>query len=896
MDSIKTEEQNIDNAVDENILSIALQKVKGLFFQVPAANYMEGFQLWLKDRMKDWENTALRIGVVGITSAGKSTFVNALAGEDILPRGAQPTSGVLVVCRKSKERNLTILFKDENKDSFSGEDCNAMWVSRYADEAQNPSNEQNVKEIQLSLPGMMIPEKYDLIDSPGLDAFGLQGHEELTLRTLIPLVDVVLFLTTTKSSSDRENLRALSKICKEAKPAIVIQTHKDSVEPHYTKGGKIVETCEDVLQKHYHRVKQLLEQTSVLQDAPIIQVSSIQALNARSKNPQVSVDQIPEWEESGFSQITEVLAKLYQKLSQKVSLRRLKLIQRELDQLYEQVRSDYNMARGQKEEALEFKKQELQKLDDLQNRLPTEKHADFPDIESLQSQVQEIKDLFMAEVESRAEENLESLSIEVRDKIKSIESLFFEKADKMDQHLQSLADILGIDVDAVQVEEQRHPTLPQLQRYEKLVKVEVVEQIGMVGVAKRIFGKILNKEKWGFKEKEVLKSCINRDALREDLLDYHSIYSLKLSNYLKRWKNHFVNTVAAILTAISHKKDDLNKEPIQVHPEKYSDFLNKIREVKDWLSEKLQSDQKHFTMRISTLRKSAQQSMSMTQKTQSKLNLFLPLLQAARTIHFTRKTHRFWYVVQRMLKEFNDCPMILVSTPFSQEIFRYFGLIGDLPEVEEKDFLSHPVIYNLVDYPMPPKFGISFKQFSSFPEDSRESWFLQRNSILMIHDAILSTENGLKLFEYFADRVDVIFRVVDLHQIGHEKKRLEELPVNEKLQKKSNLGYIGLGANQLVKSGQAVDIYKSYSSLEKWPGFGLKPLLLAEGEDLLNSLLWLSESLTKEHSVAEEMAAMEILNKTQSEFIQGQETFIRHFFNDLKDFKRERSMMQELTS
>lgn len=429
-----------------------------------------------------------------------------------------------------------------------------------------------------------------------------------------------------------------------------------------------------------------------------------------------------------------------------------------------------------------------------------------------------------------------------------------------------------------------------------MVKVEVVEQIGMVGVAKRIFGKILSKEKWGYKEKEVIKTCINRDALKEDLLDYHSIYSLKLSNYLKRWKNHFVNTVAAILTAISHKKDDLNQKPINVHPEKYSDFLNKIREVKDWLNEKIQGDQKHFTMRIAAMRKSSQQSLSMTEKTQSKLNLFLPLLQAARTLHFTRKTHRFWYVVQSMLTEFNDCPMVLISTPFSQEIFRYLGMISDLPEVEEKEFLEHPVLYNLVDYPMPPKFGIGFKHYSSFPEDSRESWFLQRNTILLIHDALLLEENGLKLFEYFLDRVDVIFRVVDLHQIGHEKKRLESLPVNEKLQKKSNLGYIGLGANQLVKSGQAVDIYKSYSSLEKWPGFGLKPLLLAEGEDLLNSLLWLSESLTKEHSVAEEMAAMEILNRTQSQFIQGQETFIRNFFTDLKDFKREKSFMQELTS
>ncbi len=37
-----------------------------------------------------------------------------------------------------------------------------------------------------------------LIDSPGLDAYGLENHEKLTLENLLPTIDVCIFVTTLK--------------------------------------------------------------------------------------------------------------------------------------------------------------------------------------------------------------------------------------------------------------------------------------------------------------------------------------------------------------------------------------------------------------------------------------------------------------------------------------------------------------------------------------------------------------------------------------------------------------------------------------------------------------------------------------------------------------------------
>ena len=1028
-------------------LKEALVRVKLLFGALPTPDYLDGFQKWLGDREREWQKTSLRVGLVGITSAGKSTFINALSGEDILPRGAQPTSGILVVCRRAEPRKLVVQFKNNSEDIFEGEDCNSIWVARYGDEKENPNNEQGVQELQLSLPNLMIPEKYDLIDSPGLDAFGLQGHEELTLRTLIPLVDVVLFLTTTKSTSDRENLRALGKICKEAKPALVIQTHKDAVEPRYMKGGQIVETEEQVLEKHYQRVKQLMQQTATLQEAPIIQVSSIQALNVRKKHPGVDPELLSEWEESGFARVTAVLAKLHKKLSQKIIERRLKLLLKEIQQLVERVKADYNYARGKQQEADVYRQNELDRLQRLEHSIPSEQTTDFPDSQQTQKSIEEIKNRFLQVIESGSESELEVLNVQVRDHIKTIESAFFARADAVDAQLKQIAEQLSLDLEAIKAEEQRHPSLPQLSRYEKMVKLEVIEQKGLVGHAKRIFGKFLKKEEWGYRQKEIVKTFIDRGTLKEDLLDYHSIYSVKLQSYLKRWGLNWLNSVASILAAISQRRDDLSRPPADASPEPYRALLTQIRELRDWLqAETSDSEQKRYTLSLAAINKVKQKTIgSMTVRTRSQLNLALPLLRAARTLKFTRKTHRFWYVMRQLASQAKPVTTVLVSTPFTQEIFDYFGIIGDLPGEEEKDFVSRPLVYTLdpefalsyrgipasanadsseemtvtgsedstsasiapngasetdqagentgaaehgddkmdvrgddeqhwsmeidaqemfasqedgvtnsppssteaedtsgeeptapadeeqhwsmeIEMPPPPvpsppspeqaptnfppatpqpepgekaveECEITAKVMSDFAENSREQWFLQQNHVILFHDEILAMPGGPELFALALDKADVVFRVIDLHQIGHEKKRLERLPMREKIeQSQERLGYIGMGGHRLLKSGQIVDAYKSYRAMDSAPGFGLRPLLLGDGEDLLNSLLWLACGLGKQGLVADEIGAMEILNRTQENFVKGQEAFIRSFFGDVKEFKSEQDFLHRLES
>ena len=39
---------------------------------------------WIQSREQDWASDRIRVGVVGVTSSGKSTLINAILGKDIL--------------------------------------------------------------------------------------------------------------------------------------------------------------------------------------------------------------------------------------------------------------------------------------------------------------------------------------------------------------------------------------------------------------------------------------------------------------------------------------------------------------------------------------------------------------------------------------------------------------------------------------------------------------------------------------------------------------------------------------------------------------------------------------------------------------------------------------------
>ncbi|RQS40472.1 dynamin family protein [Burkholderia sp. Bp8990] len=241
-------------------------------------NYFEDEHRWLNDRERIWRNDAFRIGLMGVTSSGKSTLVNALLGAELLPRAVRPSSNSLVVCEWGEQLECTIHFDTPGAKpkSLTGSAI-AKRLKYYADEETNPGNREGVAEIRLRSPDFRFRRGVALIDTPGLDAAGHDDHERLTLEVLLPTVDVVVFVTTCKANSDEKMRDYVCMADDLGKPIVVVQNMIDSVVAKLGPNGDELKSRTEVLAEHRRRVEGVLAKAGV-RSVALCQVSARMAL------------------------------------------------------------------------------------------------------------------------------------------------------------------------------------------------------------------------------------------------------------------------------------------------------------------------------------------------------------------------------------------------------------------------------------------------------------------------------------------------------------------------------------------------------------------------------------------------------------------------------------------
>lgn len=99
----------------------------------------------LKERYQSVKKNDVRIGVIGVTSSGKSTLINAFLGEALLPMYGRPSSSQLVSCRKAKERKAIIVFSDGKTKELTGNMLSARNLEAFCDEENNKANKKTSK-------------------------------------------------------------------------------------------------------------------------------------------------------------------------------------------------------------------------------------------------------------------------------------------------------------------------------------------------------------------------------------------------------------------------------------------------------------------------------------------------------------------------------------------------------------------------------------------------------------------------------------------------------------------------------------------------------------------------------------------------------------------------------
>jgi hypothetical protein len=131
------------------------------------------------------EQLQIRIGFVGEFSSGKSTLLNAILGEALLPSRSTPTTANIIEIEADAALQIPEYL---SVDETGSPRC--ISASEFADLACG----QNQETLRLRLPprGMLQPG-IQLIDSPGINAL-VAGHADITLAQLSLLDGLVVCL------------------------------------------------------------------------------------------------------------------------------------------------------------------------------------------------------------------------------------------------------------------------------------------------------------------------------------------------------------------------------------------------------------------------------------------------------------------------------------------------------------------------------------------------------------------------------------------------------------------------------------------------------------------------------------------------------------------------------
>ena len=225
-DSSKT---NRDQGKPKNIVKHAIQKLAGLLHVEGRLDKVSE----LREALRHLDRGIFRLVVMGEIKKGKSTFINALLGEEnLLPSDVDVATSTVYKLIYGKERRFKVFFLP---DSDTGRRSDPLLVpesqlAEYGTEKGNPNNEKRVDFIGVELPAPLLAEGLAIIDTPGVGGL-YKAHRDITWR-YAPNADAIFFvLDSAEAVLSADEIKFLQELTgKVTKRVFFVQTKTDAAD------------------------------------------------------------------------------------------------------------------------------------------------------------------------------------------------------------------------------------------------------------------------------------------------------------------------------------------------------------------------------------------------------------------------------------------------------------------------------------------------------------------------------------------------------------------------------------------------------------------------------------------------------------------------------------------
>jgi GTP-binding protein EngB required for normal cell division len=181
----------------------ALETVRALCgsYQISALeDFLESCQSFAHEKI-------LNIAVLGRFKAGKSSFLNHLLGQALLPVGVIPVTTVVTEIQYGPQERAQIRFLDGRTEA-----AELGRIREFISESENPENQKQVTSVRVELPSMERYRRIRFVDTPGLESV-LEHNTDASLDWLpnVGLALVAVGVDPPLSRHDIELIRSLSR-------------------------------------------------------------------------------------------------------------------------------------------------------------------------------------------------------------------------------------------------------------------------------------------------------------------------------------------------------------------------------------------------------------------------------------------------------------------------------------------------------------------------------------------------------------------------------------------------------------------------------------------------------------------------------------------------------------
>jgi len=160
------------------------------------------------------------VACLGQFKRGKSTLLNALVGQAILPVGVVPVTSVPTILRYGPFLSARVRLPSAEWSEIAASD-----IREFVSEKKNPENRKGIEALEIFVPSPWLASGMCFVDTPGLGSV-FAGNAKAT-REFIPQIDAAMFVVGADPPISGEELDFAENVSRQTREVLFVLNKAD---------------------------------------------------------------------------------------------------------------------------------------------------------------------------------------------------------------------------------------------------------------------------------------------------------------------------------------------------------------------------------------------------------------------------------------------------------------------------------------------------------------------------------------------------------------------------------------------------------------------------------------------------------------------------------------------